>query len=113
MNYFGVERRRASRFEPAKEQKLSLDVSIPVQVLDISLAGILLASKAELSVGDRAELKATIGTRSISVVIEIRQVSMEANPTRGVHRHRAGAVFAAMSAEQQLLLEQLLGTEPL
>lgn len=112
MNYFGVERRRASRFEPAQKHELSIDVSIPVQVLDISLAGILLASKTEVSVGDRAELKATIGTRSISVVIEIRRVNMETAPTRGGHRYRAGAVFAPMSAEQRLLLEQLLGTEP-
>ena len=109
----GLERRRGPRFELAAPQELSLEVSIAVQVLDISLCGVLLSSKTELAVGDRAELKASLGERSVKLGIEIRRVIMETTPTRNGHRYRAGAVFAPMSAEQRLVLEQLLGTEPL
>jgi hypothetical protein len=107
-----LERRRGPRIELEAPQELSLEVSIAVQVLDISLSGVLLSSKTEVAVGDRAELKATLGERSVKLAIEIRRVIME-TPTRSGHRYRAGAVFAQMSAEQRLVLEQLLGTEPL
>ena len=90
-----------------------MEVSMAVQVLDISLSGVLLSSKTEVAVGDRAELKASLGERSVKVGIEIRRVTMETPPTRSGQRYRAGAVFAPMSAEQRLVLEQLLGTEPL
>ncbi len=112
MTHFGVERRRAPRVQPGHEYIMSLEVSIPVQVLDISLSGVLLASKTELTVGDRAELRATVGERSVAAIIEIRRVSAETSVTRGGTKYRAGAVFAPMSAEQRVVLEQLLGAEP-
>jgi len=112
MAHIGVERRRSPRVTPAQEYRLSLEISIPVQVLDISLSGVLLASRSELTVGDRAELRATVGTKSVATIIEIRRVSVDTAPTRGGARYRAGAVFAPMSADQRVVLEQLLGTEP-
>src|ERR1700674_3832089 len=59
MAHFGAERRRTPRVEPVGEHTLALDVSMPAEVVDISLTGIQLMSKAELNVGDRAELRAT------------------------------------------------------
>jgi hypothetical protein len=111
MTQLGTERRRLPRVHVSGEGGLSLSVSIPVQVVDISKTGVMLASKCEMSVGDRAELLATVGPRSLRVVIEVRHVSIDTQPRRGI-RYRAGAVFAPMSAEQRLLLEQLLGPEP-
>jgi len=108
----GLERRRGPRLELEAPQELSLEVSIAVQVLDISLSGVLLVSKTEMAVGDRAELRAALGERSVKLTIEIRRVITETT-TRTGHRYRAGAVFTPMSAEQRLVLEQLLGTEPL
>jgi hypothetical protein len=113
MAHFGVERRRTPRIEPNGQHTLSLGVSVPAEVVDISLTGVQLASKALLSVGDRAELRATIGPRTVSMTIEIRRISPDAKPTRGGSQHRAGAVFAPVTPEQRLMLEQLLGTEPL
>lgn len=112
MTHIGIERRRTERVTSGHEPQLLLDVSIPVQVLDISVSGIKLASAKELVVGDRAELRATIGQRSVSVVIEIRRVMVEPAPARHGLRYRAGAVFAPMSVEQRVTLEQMLGTEP-
>src|SRR5262252_2907219 len=65
VNQFGIERRRAPRLQAGEGPQLSLDSAIPVQVLDISLSGVLLASKAELCVGDRAEFRASVGARSL------------------------------------------------
>jgi hypothetical protein len=107
-----IERRRTPRVEPAQESQLALDVSIPVQVIDISLSGVLLASKTELAVGERADLRAAVGARSVNVEIEIRRVFVDVNPPRGGVRFKAGAVFAPMSAEQRVMLEELLGAEP-
>jgi hypothetical protein len=111
MTHFGIERRRMPRVAVEAGPELSLDAAIPVQVIDISVSGVLLASKAELSIGDRAEFHASVGSRSLRLVIEIRRVSVDNNPVRGGMRYRAGAVFAPMSAEQRLTLEQLLGGE--
>jgi len=113
MAHIGVERRRTPRIEPNGERTLSLGVSVPAEVVDISLTGVQLASKTVLRVGDRAELRATVGARTISVAIEIRRVALDGKPTRGGAPHRAGAVFAPANTEQRTMLEQLLGTEPL
>jgi hypothetical protein len=108
----GGERRRTPRVEPNGQRTLSLGVSVPAEVVDISLTGVQLASKAMLTVGDRVELRTTIGARTVGVTVEIRRVALERKPTRGGAQHRAGAVFAPVNAEQRLMLEQLLGTEP-
>ncbi len=105
------ERRRATRVEPASEHQLSLTVSLPVKVLDVSRSGVLLGSKTELAIGERAELRASVGPRSLTVIIEIRHLSTDPK-ARGGLQYRAGAVFVMLTAEQRLLLEQLLGAEP-
>jgi len=105
------ERRRATRVQPATERRLGLRVSLPVKVLDVSRSGVLLGSKSELAIGERAELRASVGSRSLTVTIEIRHLSTEPK-ARGGLQYRAGAVFVMLTAEQRLLLEQLLGAEP-
>jgi hypothetical protein len=105
------ERRRVTRVEPASEHRLSLTASLPVKVLDISRSGVLLGSKSELVLGERAELHAMVGPRPLTVTVEIRHLSIDPK-ARGGLQHRAGAVFVMLTAEQRLLLEQLLGAEP-
>jgi hypothetical protein len=105
------ERRRAPRVVPAPDSRLSISVPLPVRVMDISRSGVLLESKTELAVGDHAELRATIGSQSLSVVVEIRHVSTDAKARNGL-RFRAGAVFVTLRAEERLMLEQMLGAEP-
>jgi hypothetical protein len=107
-----TERRRLLRATVGEPHELTFEASIPVQVLDISLSGVLLASRSPLAIGDCAELKATLGRRTIHLVVEVRRISVDHNPPRGGARYRAGAVFAPMSAEQRVELEQLLGAEP-
>jgi len=110
MSHVVIERRRVSREHPIHDPCVAVDVSLPVRVLDISRSGVLLESKAELLVGDRAELSVTLADRSIPLVIEVRHVSVDSDPRRGV-RYKAGAAFVSASAEQRLVVEQLLGAE--
>ena len=110
MNHFAIERRRVSRAQPPHEPSVAVDVSLPVRVLDISPSGVLLESKAELLIGDRAELSVTVADRSFSLVIEVRHVSEESNPRNGM-RYKAGAAFVVTSAEERSLIEHLLGAE--
>jgi hypothetical protein len=111
MNHFSVERRRTLRAAPPDGRELTLDISLPVEMLDISLSGVQLASRAPLKVGERAELRASIGSRAISLMIEVRRVAPAQQPSRGGARYRVGATFDPMSVEQRLALEQVVGME--
>ena len=110
MNEPTVERRRLPRLTLHEESEIELKMSIPVQILELSRAGVLLGSRSELSIGDRAELRGTIGSESFAVAVEVRHVSIETQP-RGGTRYRAGAVFAPAGDDQRAALERLLGGE--
>ena len=110
MNEPTLERRRAPRVNISAECRIPLGVAFPAQVLEISPSGVLLGSKTELSIGDRGELRATVGARSIHIAIEIRNVSLETR-TRGGSRYQLGAAFVGMTVEQRVLLLELLGAE--
>src|SRR5436309_16081445 len=101
------ERRRATRVEPADKRRLALSVSLPIKVLDVSRSGVLLGSKTELAIGDRAELRASVGSRSLTVTIEIRHLSTDPK-ARGGLEERGGAVGVLRTAEQRLLGEPLV-----
>jgi hypothetical protein len=112
MVHIGVERRRTPRLEPTRQHTSALKITVPVEVVDISLAGVQLACKTELAVGEHAALRATVGAKTLSMNVEICRVAPDTKPSRGGGRHRAGAVIADATAEQRVVLEQLLGTEP-
>ena len=105
------ERRLAPRVTLSAECRIPLGLSCSAQVLDLSPSGALLASKTPLSIGDRGEVLATVGERSLRIAIEIRAVSFETR-ARGGPRYRLGAEFVEMTVEQRVLLLELLGAGP-
>jgi len=105
-----LERRRAARIALSRERPLPIGVSFPAQVLEISSSGVLLGSKTALAIGERGQLRAAVGARSLDVAIEIRAVSRETQSSGG-HRYRLGAAFVAINVEQRVLLMELLGVE--
>jgi len=113
MPTFVKERRRAPRVQVPEDSEgtASLNLSVPVQILDLSGAGVLLASKSELCVGDRAELRGQVGAKPINVAIDVKHVSIDMK-ARGGPRYKAGAVFEPESPEHSVALEQLLASEP-
>jgi hypothetical protein len=92
-------------------QPLTLKIPVPVRIVDISASGVLLASALPLSVGDRAELTATIGKQVVLLPIEIQRASVERDPPRESGRYRAAAVWTPASAEQRAMVARLLKTE--
>jgi hypothetical protein len=111
MSHSGVERRRVSRVPLEQSCQLSLVTSVPVQVVDISEAGLQLLSKFMLVNGDRGELCMTTGSGAVRLPVEIRRVTVEHNPRRG-SRYCAGAVFGPMTIEHRGFLKEMLGVEP-
>ena len=106
------ERRHVMRVMVSRECELTVNASVAAQVLAISRGGVTLASRTALSVGDRADLMVTLGGRTFTLAIEVRRVTIDAVPRGNMH-HRAGAAFLALSAEQRLVLDQVLGPERL
>jgi hypothetical protein len=111
MTHAGPERRRAPRFvvDATGSSRVLLRMSQAVQVLEMSPAGVLLASKTPMSIGEQAELCVSVKRREIRASVEVRHVSMER--ARGGPRYRAGAVFVRLMPEQRALLEELFGGE--
>jgi hypothetical protein len=83
---------------------------LSAQVLEISVSGVLLASKCQLPLGGRAALHTNIGTQPLDVVVEIRDVAEEKQMS-GRSRYRIGAAFVDMTAAQRARLVDLLGVE--
>jgi hypothetical protein len=68
----------------------------------------LLESKAPLAIGDRGEVQAIIGPRSVLIPIEVRHVSVE--PTSAADfRYRIGAEFSPITAAERATIEALFG----
>ena len=106
------ERRRVARVAPEEAFAVSLDTTMPVQIIDISQLGLQLSSKFALTVGDRGELTTTIGGKDIRIPVEVRRVHLESNSRGAGTRFVAGAVFGPMSLEQRMFLKRVLGAEP-
>jgi hypothetical protein len=104
------ERRRFARVNVPPAPALRLGVSFSAQVLEISRSGVLLASRSELSIGERGSLHANVRDRVLDVAIAVRDVSEEARVRHGA-RYRIGATFVDMGAEQRVLLDEMLGVE--
>jgi PilZ domain len=95
----------------AAQPEVSLHVSIPVQIVDISVSGVLLASKLQFAVGDCVELKVELGAYSMSRHLQICRVSPSQTRERTGPWHHAAAIFLPSSSEQQAVLEEILRSE--
>lgn len=68
----------------------------------------MLVSKAPLAVGDRGEVQATVGTRSVWIPIEVRHVSVE-HGDRNDFRYRVGAAFSPLTPADRASIVALFG----
>jgi hypothetical protein len=105
-----VERRRSVRVNVSPARPVPVAISMPAQVIEINVSGVLLKSKTEVPRGERGALRATLGDRALDVAVEIRDVAEETRSRGGPH-YRLGAAFVDVAAEQRLLLLELLGVE--
>jgi hypothetical protein len=98
------ERRRSQRHVMQSGESAGLPGSASVQVLDISVAGVLLQSSRLVRVGLRGSLRLSIGGQSFTTdvaVARVSTVSVGADP-----RYRIGAAFISMAPEHRQLIER-------
>lgn len=103
------ERRRGSR-AATSELEVMVPTSITVQVLDISLGGVLLASSTDLPVGHRAGLRMVLGSEPCAVQVEIRH-GANLGEAHGEGRYRLGAAFVALDEECRRSIHRFLKNE--
>ncbi len=97
------ERRRSKRITVTDAEVAMLPLTITVQVLDISVAGVLLHSSKAVEPGARGALKLSLGGAPVSADITVRRV-VPANG--GAGGYRIGATFAAISPEHRQVIER-------
>jgi len=100
------ERRRARRHDMTYAEFAGVPFSLTVQVMDISLAGVLLQSSQPVKVGVRGALRLTLGGQSLTTDVAVTRVSPLA--TGSDERYRIGAMFVAISPEHRQLIERFI-----
>jgi hypothetical protein len=99
------DRRVAPRIAVSEDIECRLDWRTRVRVLDISLSGALLAAEVALPVGERAELRSSLGATAFRTDVQLlRTVTL---PT-DVSLKGLGAVFTTMDERSRRSLEDFL-----
>jgi hypothetical protein len=98
------ERRRSPRHTVEHGELAVLPYSITVQVLDISVGGVLLHSSRPVAPGERGSLRLNVGGQAFSAGIEVQRVS--AGSVGGDSGYSIGAMFVAISPEHRQVIER-------
>jgi len=98
------ERRRSPRLTVEHGELAVLPYSITVQVLDISVGGVLLHSSRPVAAGERGNLRLNVGGQPFSANIEVQRVSA-VSPGGGTG-YSIGAMFVAISPEHRQVIER-------
>lgn len=98
------ERRRAVR-TPLRGQPATWPSTVDVQVLDISVAGVLLRTSEPIDAGTRGRLRLNLWGAPLTADIEVRRVFpfVERGSETG---YGAGAMFVAITPAHRQLLER-------
>jgi hypothetical protein len=98
------ERRRALRV-PIDGTLATLPTAVNVQVLDISVGGVLLQAKERLEPGTRARLRLNMWGSPFAAEVEVKRVSqMSENPQEIAFG--LGAEFVSITPEHRQLIER-------
>jgi hypothetical protein len=99
------ERRRTERFVLQPEGSLGIPVSMSVRILDISVAGVLLQSNREMTIGQRGALRLAISGQDLTTEVAVTRVSSATGADSG---YRIGASFTSMAPEHRQIIERLI-----
>lgn len=98
------ERRRAPRYASKGGELVLLPAPMSVQVVDISVAGVLLQASRPVRVGTRGSLRLNIGGAPFLVAVDVRRVS--AGPAGNDLTYRIGAEFVSISPEHRQVIDR-------
>ena len=99
------ERRRSVRFEMGHVELAQLPTTQSVQVLDISVMGVLLHSSRPIDPGTRGCLKLNFWGTPFSADVEVRR-AVPVTDNGGRQGYRVGASFVTISPEHRQLIER-------
>jgi PilZ domain-containing protein len=95
------ERRRSPRYPVVGGELAILPVSLSVQLLDISLAGVLVQSSQPAKPGSLGRLRLDLAGQPFSAEVEVRRVA----PGAGGSGYRIGARFVDLGEEHRQMIE--------
>ena len=98
------ERRAAPRYAAKTGDVVMLPLPVNIQVMDISVAGVLLQSSRPIEVGTRGCLRLSIDGTPFAAEVDVRRVSP--SPTGKDLRYRIGAQFVGISPENRRIIER-------
>jgi len=99
-----TERRGAPRYEARVAEFVMLPFPVNVQVIDISVAGVLLQSSRPIDVGTRGSLRLNIDGTPFQAEVDVRRVAP--GPTGKDLTYRIGAQFVSISPEHRQIIER-------
>jgi hypothetical protein len=100
-----MEERRRSVRVAVESSSANLPTTQSVQVLDISLVGVLLHANRRVDPGSRGCLRLNLWGAPFAADVEVRRVAPIVD--NGRHEgYRVGAAFVAISAEHRQLIER-------
>jgi hypothetical protein len=98
------DRRRAERYVTPAGQSAGLRQAVPVQILDISVGGLLFQVSQPVQIGARGPLRLTIDGRTFTTDVAVVRASPVSNAADAPYHVRAQ--FLSMSPEHRRILER-------
>jgi hypothetical protein len=103
------ERRRSPRVPVASSGDFTVQTSVAVRLIDVSSAGVLMATSQRVEPGGRGRLRAMLGGNPIQADVEVRHTTTQ---DEGKGPFRLGARFLSLDSAASRTLGQLLeGTD--
>ena len=100
------DRRRTSRVIPASPSEIQWPTWSTVELVDISVTGVLFTSQLRVPVGEKGQLRMRLGDRAFQAEVEIRR---EHRPGTKHSGFPLGAVFTTLDEANRLTLDDFLG----
>lgn len=88
-----LDRRRTPRVAVGEDHQVGVPMALTVRLVDISASGVLISSPQRMAIGQRARLRARLGTKPLNVEVEVCRVSEHTGEGSNRGRFRMGAVF--------------------
>jgi len=98
------ERRRAARYPTNAGEIVLLPFPVNVQVMDISVAGVLVQANRPIEVGTRGSLRLNIDGTVFQAEVSVRRVASTA--TGNDLTYRIGAEFVRIAPEHRQVIER-------
>jgi hypothetical protein len=102
------ERRRSPRVPVAPQSWLAVPSTWPVQLVDLSVAGMAFSSPYSLEVGRTAAVRTTLGGDAFSTQIRVCWSRPRASSLPARAQFEVGAVFLDLDAHNRRALESFL-----